>query len=433
MNTTYFNEFDPHAVQWTRNLYPDFTVDERSILDVQPADLVRFNRCHFFGGIAGWEYALELARWPAGREVWSGSCPCPPFSAAGKKKPCPRCGGKSPIPCPRRTGYFICGLCEHAWFADARHLWPELWRLIRDRRPATVMGEQVASSDGRIWLAGVRASLEILGYRVRVADLCAAGVGAPHIRQRLFWLAYTNGSELGQRTQPEREQWKSLHITNRCDLSGLADLSSERRDRRVTNTSSETRRRSLENDCLAGRLADAKRAKRRAVITGDVGNGDEGWSEAASGLAACGPISGMADADGGEPSNGNLQRGGEQRQQPQDGEPGSGMGNASGEGLEKRIGIEGVRHRTGCACEGKAAQLSVDTGHWTDFSIIPCRDGKARRTQSGLFPLAYGVPFMLADGTPGHGSRAKALKGIGNAIVPQVAAAFIRAFLETES
>jgi DNA (cytosine-5)-methyltransferase 1 len=99
------------------------------------------------------------------------------------------------VPCPRRTGYFICCRCSHAWFADARHLWPEMWRLVSRGRPVCVFGEQVAGSDGEVWLAAVRASLEILGYRFWPAGLNAAGFGAPHIRQRLYFVAESQYSE----------------------------------------------------------------------------------------------------------------------------------------------------------------------------------------------------------------------------------------------
>src|SRR5579859_6930759 len=184
----YFNEWEPFAAEWLRNLYPEATVDERSIAEVQATDVVGPTHVALFGGCGGWQYALDLARWPRDRPVWSCSCPCPPFSSAGKKQDCPACGG-SPVPCPRRTGTFICLDCEHAWLADERHLWPEVWRLIRDARPAIVFGEQVSSPDGRIWLAGVRASLAAIGYSVGAADLAAASVGAPHIRQRIFWVA----------------------------------------------------------------------------------------------------------------------------------------------------------------------------------------------------------------------------------------------------
>jgi len=166
---TYFNEFDRFPAAWLRALYPDAQVDERSIADVGADELSGHERCHFFAGIGGWEYALELAGWPADWPVWTGSCPCQPFSAAGK------------------------GLGE----ADPRHLWPEFRRLIALCRPPVVFGEQVASKAGRGWLAGVRADLEALGYAFGAADLCAASCGAPHIRQRLYWsAAYTTGERL---------------------------------------------------------------------------------------------------------------------------------------------------------------------------------------------------------------------------------------------
>ena len=65
----YYNEYDPHCVQWLealidRGLIPPGEVDGRSIRDVEPSDLKGFVQCHFFVGIAGWSYALQLAGWP---------------------------------------------------------------------------------------------------------------------------------------------------------------------------------------------------------------------------------------------------------------------------------------------------------------------------------------------------------------------------------
>ncbi len=57
---------------------------------------------------------------------------------------------------------------------------------------------------------------------------------------------------------------------------------------------------------------------------------------------------------------------------------------------------------------------------WDFFDLIPCRDGKARRVEPGTFPLAHGIPARMGR-----------LRGYGNAIVPQVAAEFIAAYLET--
>ena len=164
-----YNEWERYPAQWTRNLIAaghvaPGVVDERSIRDLTAADVRDFRQCHFFSGIAVWSYALRLAGVPDDAEVWTGSCPCQPFSVAG------RGGG----------------------FSDERHLWPVWFRLIHKCRPAVVFGEQVASADGLVWLDAVRADLEGAGYIFGAADLCAAGVGAPHIRQRAYFVAYAD-------------------------------------------------------------------------------------------------------------------------------------------------------------------------------------------------------------------------------------------------
>ena len=160
----YYNDNNPTNAEWLRalmseGLLPDGEIDDRSIANVSPADLAGFDRCHFFAGIGGWQYALDLARWPDDRPVWTGSCPCQPFSVAGK-------GGGAD---------------------DERHLWPELQRLISECRPSIALGEQVASKAGREWWWDVQTDLEGMGYAGASSDLCAASIGAPHIRQRLFF------------------------------------------------------------------------------------------------------------------------------------------------------------------------------------------------------------------------------------------------------
>lgn len=161
--SAYYNEIDPYAAQWLRNLIAaghiaDGEVDERSITDVQYEDLHTFDQCHFFAGIGVWSHALRRAGWPDDRPVWTGSCPCQPFSAAGKQK----------------------------GFDDERHLWPVWFDLIRQCRPPVVLGEQVASALD--WLDLVSADMEASGYAFGAADLCAAGFGGAHIRQRLYFV-----------------------------------------------------------------------------------------------------------------------------------------------------------------------------------------------------------------------------------------------------
>ena len=168
--TAYYNENDPYAAQWLRTLISaghiaDGDVDERSIIDVRPDDLAGYNQCHFFAGIGGWSYALRIAGWPDDRPVWTGSCPCQPFSSAGKG----------------------------AAADDERHLWPQWFSLIRECRPATIFGEQVEAAIGWGWLDVVFADLEAQGYACGTAVLPACSVGAPHIRQRLWFVAVADG------------------------------------------------------------------------------------------------------------------------------------------------------------------------------------------------------------------------------------------------
>jgi len=164
--TAYYNEFDPFKAEWLRNLIEaghiaPGEVDERSIADVQAADLRGYRQCHFFAGIGVWSYALRLAGWSDIREVWTGSCPCQPFSVAGAK---------------RGTD-------------DERHLWPELYRLIREYRPSCVIGEQVASPAAYAWFDAVSSDLESADYACDAKDLPAASVGGSDRRQRLYWMA----------------------------------------------------------------------------------------------------------------------------------------------------------------------------------------------------------------------------------------------------
>ncbi|MBP1037859.1 DNA cytosine methyltransferase [Serratia fonticola] len=198
MSRAYYNEIDPFAAQWLRNLIAaghiaPGDVDERSIEDVPPNELKGYTQCHFFAGIGVWSYALRRAGWPDDRPVWTGSCPCQPFSAAGEKK----------------------------GFADERHLWPAWLHLISQCRPESVLGEQVASGDGLTWLGTVQADMETENYAFSAVDLCAAGVGAPHIRQRLWfvaeWLANTSrdGLQGGLHWGPD-QKWQVEHGSAGC-------------------------------------------------------------------------------------------------------------------------------------------------------------------------------------------------------------------------
>lgn len=171
----YYNEIDPYAAEWLRNLIAaghiaPGEVDTRSIVDVRPDDLKGYEQCHFFAGIGGWSHALRLAGWPDDRPVWTGSCPCQPFSAAGKGKAAD----------------------------DERHLAPAWLSLIAERHPGVIFGEQVEAAIGWGWLDFVFDALEAQGYACGAAVLPACGVGAPHIRQRCYFVADSESDGRGQ-------------------------------------------------------------------------------------------------------------------------------------------------------------------------------------------------------------------------------------------
>ena len=197
MMSHYYNEFNPESAAMLRQfmadgLIPHGIVDPRPIQEVRPDDLKGYTQCHFFAGVAGWQFALQLAGWPEDRPVWTGSCPCQPFSAAGRQK------GK----------------------VDDRHLWPVWFRLIEECEPDTIFGEQVASAVTYGWLDDVYEGLEAQNYAVGAVVLPASSVGAPHKRDRLWFVADTR-----RKSEGCKEHGFSGERQDTCDV---ADTDSER-------------------------------------------------------------------------------------------------------------------------------------------------------------------------------------------------------------
>lgn len=211
----YYNEKDQYAAQWLRNLIAaghiaPGEVDERSIEDVRPVELAGYSQCHFFAGIGVWSRALRLAGWPDGRPVWTGSCPCQPFSPAGQR----------------------------AGFTDERHLWPAWFHLISECHPSILFGEQVAGKDADHWLDLVHDDMESLGYAFGAIPFPAAGIDAPHIRDRLYWVADANGRDAGaERKQRGREQRQQSQDGG---ASGLANPNRRTGDQRGSDVRGRT-------------------------------------------------------------------------------------------------------------------------------------------------------------------------------------------------
>lgn len=364
--TAYYNEFDPKAAAWLRELIKaghiaPGDVDERSIVDIRPSDIIGYTQCHFFAGIGVWSYALRRAGWPDDRPVWTGSCPCQPFSAAGKG----------------------------AGFTDERHLWPHFHWLIENCRPPVVFGEQVASKDGLGWLDLVQADLEGSGYASGAVDTCATGFGAPHIRQRLYWVGkrLDDGASPrhdGSVEEPEGNSRHETRLRSSGQGSGFSGMAH------------------ADNKGSQGRCGMPERAVERAVGSGSLADG-------------------MADADQ-QQRNWSGYAGATGRREPANDRATRGMDSGVSDG--RRTG--GIGHNSGndrqqFATNGLDDRPRPTNGHWRDADWLFCRDGKWRPVEPGTFPLAHGAA-----------ARVGRLRGYGNAIVAPAAQAFIEAYLETE-
>lgn len=396
----FYNDHDPFCCAWLSNLMDDGLItpgdiDDRSIEDLDPADLGGYERVHLFAGIGGWDHALNLAGWQG--QVWTGSCPCQPLSGAGLRK-----------------GH-----------ADERHLWPAFHRLIAECRPAVVLGEQVASPLGREWLAGVRLDLEALVYACGAADLCAAGagekakgrvdyedntfawqpivVGAPHIRQRLFWVAQSESQQHDGLGHMGRGRGKSA---NGGTDGRLADADGGRHYRTHETATPITDKDGPENRVSVG-------------VRGRVGQQPQ--DSGAGGV-------GISNGAGPQP----RQQAAEATRHRSPTEPAGdvrGVGNASGAGPQERERNGRIQRE---ALESHARETAVsrgNAGHWSNTVWLECSDGKHRRVPADETGQPEPALFPLADAGAIR-NRVGTLRGAGNAIVSQVAAEFIAAYRE---
>ena len=390
----YYNDIESFVCDWTENLIdanclPAGSVDRHSITEVTPDDLVGYGWCSFFNGIGGWVLAARLAGWPRDVPLWMASLPCQPFSMAGKRK------GKD----------------------DERHLWPEFFRLVRECSPWCIVGEQVSGADGYEWLDGIRRDLEGEGYALGAMDLQAAGQGAPHKRQRLYWCA------------------RKLGDTNVPRIAGRASQPS---DNGSQLTSPER------TGDTVHPMADALYAKRRPK-----------WAEHGGGSRR--PFSSPGiDAEDSELAYLPEQRRGRSGSASQaiewaiePGRPCSTGELADSQGGGRQECSLPVRSARQGQAEAVKSGSDGRLPDWRHSRPILCKDDKARFVplEPEFFPLAHGLPrdmgllltFLRGVGLDEQGARkilrhagkgrTGRLKGYGNAIVPAVAVAFLKAVM----
>jgi len=122
-------------------------------------------------------------------DILTGGFPCQPYSSAGKRK------GKD----------------------DERHLWPQMLRAIREISPRFVVGENVrglTNWNGGMVFEEVCAELEAIGYQVAPVIIPACGVGAPHRRDRVWFIAYSINGGHSTRSK-ENKQKNRIQSINR--------------------------------------------------------------------------------------------------------------------------------------------------------------------------------------------------------------------------
>jgi DNA (cytosine-5)-methyltransferase 1 len=402
----YYNDNDPKAAAWLKELIkagliPPGDVDERSIKDVTGNDLKGYTQVHMFAGIGGWAEALRIAGVNPNEPLWTGSCPCQPFSCAGQGK-----GEK-----------------------DERHLWPEFFRLIRERKPPLVFGEQVESAEvvgtqleasfivavqrgdyaranklakrlvtsksfhyHKRWLDGVRSDLETEGYSFGFAILGAHSAGAPHIRQRLYWVADSSSGGGYIRRGTSQKRLGNCRGEEKTERGGVQSKTS--------------------GLCLVGRLDDPKSIRRGILYSENIGETD-GEINSFANSSDC-QLFGMDNPISDRRRTSGNDNGKHDREQLDADVNIGGVVYSDGERWPSRIPASGAEWTDG---SGSTSQ----TNFWTDSIWLPCRDGKARRIspKREIFPLAHGLP-----------GRVGILRGAGNAICPQTAAAFIESFFE---
>jgi DNA (cytosine-5)-methyltransferase 1 len=329
---TYYNEYDPNAAAWLKQLcsmglIAEGHIDERSIIDVKAEELTNYEQLHFFAGIGGWDYALQLSGWPDDKPIVTASLPCQPFSAAGK------------------------GLGQR----DERHLLPQFIELVKRSNWPLIVGEQVPAAIKHGWMDDLQLEMGKQGYATGFVVLTAAGQGAPHIRKRIYW-----ASNRISDTQHQQHKRELQHARAKPEAHGARQASE-----------------------FAGRSSDNRL------------------------LADC-----------------------------------------CGQGLERRSGAEcnqlkqdrQVKSMCACSDHDQSSRMQfTGVNEWHSPEWIYCRDGKQRPIKPGLKPLANGIPGRMGysrdhctpiNANETQEARVMRIKGYGNAIVPQVAAQFLRAVMQ---
>jgi DNA (cytosine-5)-methyltransferase 1 len=299
-------------------------------------------------------------------DIITGGFPCQPFSVAGKQK---------------GTG-------------DDRHLWPEMFRIIKTFKPKFVIGENVKGliniQDGVVFET-VCTDLESEGYEVQAFNIPAAGVGAPHRRERIWILATNVANSISDN---EREQ--------------------------ITRGDEEERR-------IQEKYRQNNSTARQSSRTGAIRNGDRGYEDMANPNTRFSNGTNKEIFSRGQTSNISSTGGGDKNVENSRCTLQQGTVFQGENENEIRKGNADQSQRSSSSSEYDVANPSSEQSHSNDNGQEQREISQQEQIELGgrsggtLWPSNWEFEpnvGRVANGVPGRVHR---LKGLGNSIVPKIA------------
>mgnify|MGYP003655365074 CR=1 FL=1 len=318
-------------------------------------------------------------------DIITGGFPCQPFSVAGKQK------GTS----------------------DDRHLWPEMFRIIKAFKPRFVIGENVRGivniQDGVVFET-VCTDLESEGYEVQPFNIPAASVGAPHRRERIWFIAV-------------RED------VGNSEYNGSPTSEIGRGNEKINGGTEERQNKSFE-------FERTSRSEDNGNVSENVANTENGRGQPSQSERWEGTERGSINSRGIEGERKNFSGTEDVANAKSISSDGREIGQHSEESREKRkIGIEvgGVssdRQKLANTDSERLERLGQSRSQFNETSSSTSRSEERQgQVDQGWWSVEPNVG-RVAHGVSGRVHR---LKGLGNSIVPQIAEEIGRAIIKAEN